>query len=413
MSTRRITAGATLRGDRVSQVQAESQSSPNIVIGMGTRRLVTNPHRDAAYVGAWRGGTGSSRFHRTMPGYATTPVVDLPQVAESCTVARIAVKNEQERFGLPSFKVLGSSWALHERVKHMKGFSPDTLISFHELRTLAPGLGPPTLCTASDGNHGRAVAALAEALGCRCVVFLPADSAVSRVAAIAGHGAGVELVKGSYDEAVAAARATARARGYWYCPDTVGDDATPDERAFASDVMVGYGTLFEEFLSELVEVPDFLFVQAGVGGLSAAGVSSLRRVSSRAKVVIVEPEGSNAIAESLSSGAPRSVADVPTVMACLRCQSVSAVAWPVLLAGADAVLVVTDNEAASAVRDLARAGVIAGASGAAGLAGARIACSDKTIRSRLGITSDSRIALVNSEGATDPESYEAILAQRN
>jgi diaminopropionate ammonia-lyase len=91
---------------------------------------------------------------------------------------------------------------------------------------------------------------------------------------------------------------------------------------------------------------------------------------------------------------------------------VSAVAWPVLLAGADAVVVVADDEAATAVRELARGGVIAGASGAAGLAGVLVACGDARYRSRLGIGSGSSIAVVNTEGATDPESYEAILATK-
>jgi diaminopropionate ammonia-lyase len=348
-----------------------------------------------------------------MPGYAVTPVIDLPQPAQNWKVGRITVKNEQERLGLPSFKALGSSWALHERVRMAKGLPAKRLIPFPDLRALAAGLGPPTLCTASDGNHGRAVAALAEALGCRCVVFLPADSAASRATAIAGHGADVELVDGSYDEAVEAARATARARGYWYCPDTVGADATAEERAFASDVMAGYGTLFEEFFSQLVGPPDFLLVQAGVGGLSAAGVSAVRRLSARTKILVVEPEGSDAIARSLAAGVPTGVRDVPTVMACLRCQSVSAAAWPVLLAGVDAVIVVTDDEAAAAVRELARAGIVAGASGAAGLAGVLVACADESHRSRLGITRDSSIAVVNTEGATDPASYEAILAGRS
>jgi diaminopropionate ammonia-lyase len=345
-----------------------------------------------------------------MPGYAVTPVVDLTSLALSCGVKRISLKNEQERLGLPSFKALGSSWALHQRVKAMKRLSPDALIPYAELRALAADLGPPTLCTASDGNHGRAVAALAEALGCGCVVFLPADSAVSRVDAIAGHGAEVELVDGSYDEAVAAARASARARGHWYCPDTVGNDATEQERNFVRDVMAGYGTLFEEFLGQIGPMPDVLFVQAGVGGLSAAGVSAVRQLSTRTTVVVVEPEGSAAIARSLAAGSPTAVADVPTVMACLRCQSVSAVAWPVLLAGVDAVLLLTDDEAAAAVRELARVGVIAGASGAAGLAGAIAACTDERIRTQLGITSNSSIAVVNTEGATDPASYEAIIA---
>ena len=375
----------------------------------GMARLVTNPRRDRAYVGP-RGATRPISFHRTMPEYALTPVVDVPELARTRNVAGIAVKNEQERLGLPSFKPLGSSWALHERVKAVTGLAPDTIIAFPDLSRIARGLGPPTLCTASDGNHGRAVAALSEALGCACVVFLPADSAAGRIDAIRGHGAIVELIDGSYDEAVAAARAASRARGHWYCPDTVGADATDEERVFASDVMTGYGTLFEEFFDQIVRPPDLLFVQAGVGGLSAAAVSSIRQVSATARVVVIEPEGSNAIALSLASGAPVSVPDVPTVMACLRCQSVSAMAWPILVAGIDGAMVVTDDEAAAAVRELARKGVTAGASGAASLAGALAACADEALRARLGITAGSQIAVVNTEGATDPASYAAILA---
>ena len=345
-----------------------------------------------------------------MPGYAPTPVVEMPELARTREVAGIAVKNEQERLGLPSFKLLGSSWALHQRMKAAAGLSPDALIAFPDLFQIARSLGPPTLCTASDGNHGRAVAALAEALGCGCVVFLPADSAASRIDSIKGHGAMVELVDGSYDDAVAAAGAAARARGHWYCPDTVGAEPSDEEQMFASDVMAGYSTLFEEFFDQISGAPDVLFVQAGVGGLSAAAASSLRRISAAARVVVVEPKGSNAIALSLASGAPVSVPDTPTVMACLRCQSPSFVAWPILLAGIDGAMVVTDEEAAAAVRELEKKGVRAGASGAASLAGALVACTDGMLRARLGITPQSKVAVVNTEGATDPASYAAILA---
>ena len=348
-----------------------------------------------------------------MPTYAVTPVIEPKNLAATSGVARLAVKNEQERLGLPSFKGLGSSWALHEKVKAAKGLSRETLIPFPDLRALVADLGPPTLYTASDGNHGRAVAWLAEALGCPCVVFLPADSAASRRDAIADHGASVELIDGSYDESVEAARAAARTHGYWYCPDTVGMDATEEERRFVGDVMAGYGTLFEEFFDQLGGAPDFVFVQAGVGGLSGAAVSAVRQRSTATKIVIVEPHGSDAIARSLEEGSPTPVPDVPTVMACLRCQSVSAVAWPVLSAGVDAVMVISDDEAATAVRALARAGVIAGASGAAGLAGALVACADPEHRSRLGVDVGASIAVVNTEGATDPASYEAILAGKD
>src|SRR5256885_2336034 len=199
-----------------------------------------------------------------MPGYAATPVVEMHELAAACKIARLVVKNEQERLGLPSFKPLGSSWALHERVKAITDLASDTVIPFPDLCRIVSRLGPPTLCTASDGNHGRAVAALAEALGCACVVFLPADSALDRIDSIRRHGAIVELIDASYDEAVSAARANARARGQWYCPDTIGADATGEERAFASDLMNGYGTPFAEMLDQNGGPPGLLFLQSRV-----------------------------------------------------------------------------------------------------------------------------------------------------
>ncbi|TMC69723.1 MAG: diaminopropionate ammonia-lyase [Chloroflexi bacterium] len=394
--------------DKVSQVVTTREHVGMQGDGPGAR-LVTNRARDLGYAGARNMGLEPIAFHRTMPAYVPTPVIELPQLAERSRVGVISVKNEQDRLGLPSFKVLGSSWALHQRVKRVAGLPADALIPFAMLRARIAELGRPTLCTASDGNHGRAIAALAEALGCGCVVFLPGDSAASRLDAIKSHGASVELVDGSYDEAVARARVASGARNHWYCPDTVGPDATGEERLFASDVMSGYATLFEELFDQVERLPDLVFVQAGVGGLSAAAVSAVRRVSATAKVVIVEPQGSNAIALSFAAGAPVAVPDVPTIMACLRCQSVSGVAWPVLEAGVDGAMTVTDEEAAAAVRALAQAGVESGASGAAGLAGAMVTCASEALRAGLGISPNARVAVVNTEGATDPASTAAIL----
>jgi diaminopropionate ammonia-lyase len=43
-------------------------------------------------------------FHRSIPGYVPTPLVELPELG-------VWVKDESDRFGLPAFKVLGASWA--------------------------------------------------------------------------------------------------------------------------------------------------------------------------------------------------------------------------------------------------------------------------------------------------------------
>src|SRR5262245_31837151 len=121
-------------------------------------------------------------FHRSLPGYAPTPLVDARAAAEALGVARVWVKDESSRLGLPAFKILGVSWAVH-RALEVRGDRPQ-------------------LACATDGNHGRAVARVAREHGLEATVFVPADMIAARREAIAAEGAQVEVVEGSYDEAV-------------------------------------------------------------------------------------------------------------------------------------------------------------------------------------------------------------------
>ena len=93
------------------------------------------------------------------------------------------VKDESSRLGLPSFKVLGASWAIHRA-------------------PLQERLEMSTLACATDGNHGRAVARMARLLGLEATVLVPAF----RARGAARHGspprARVVVVDGTYDEAV-------------------------------------------------------------------------------------------------------------------------------------------------------------------------------------------------------------------
>ena len=57
------------------------------------------------------GGTSARDFHRSLPGYEPTPLIDLPDLASELGVGRVVVKDESARLGLPAFKVLGASWA--------------------------------------------------------------------------------------------------------------------------------------------------------------------------------------------------------------------------------------------------------------------------------------------------------------
>jgi len=111
-------------------------------------------------------------------------------------------KDETARFGLNAFKLLGGLFAI------------ETLIAEGAIR---PG---DTLVCASEGNHGRAVARAARGAGCRSRVYMAGDAAAARVEAIAGEGAEVVRVAGSYDDAVRIMRAEAADHGWTIVSDT-------------------------------------------------------------------------------------------------------------------------------------------------------------------------------------------------
>lgn len=55
-------------------------------------------------------------FHRGLPGYSPTGLLSLDQVAKDAGVKAVYVKNEGQRLGLQSFKILGASWGAFRAV---------------------------------------------------------------------------------------------------------------------------------------------------------------------------------------------------------------------------------------------------------------------------------------------------------
>ena len=112
------------------------------------------------------------------------------------------------------------------------------------------------------------------------------------------------------------------------------------------------------------------------------------------------PDTAPCVLASLTAGRPVTVPTAATVMAGLNCGTVSASAWPVLLAGCDAAVAVSDDEALRAAGDLGRLGVSSGPSGAATLAGTRAALTEPLRRAALGLDDDAVVVLLSTEGPT-------------
>ncbi|WP_171166975.1 diaminopropionate ammonia-lyase [Streptomyces sp. I05A-00742] len=332
---------------------------------------------------------GQREFHASLPAYAPTPLTELPALAGELGVGRVFVKDESSRLGLPAFKALGASWAVHRILA--------------ERTADGRGTDPVTLVTATDGNHGRALARMARLLGQRARVFVARGVHPAAAAAIASEGADVVRVAGSYDDAV---RLAAEAAG---APDAVlvQDTAWPGYERVPGWIVEGYSTLFAETDEQLAAagagLPGLVAVPVGVGSLAQAAVTHYRsRPAGPAPALLaVEPEAATAALTSLTRGEPVTVVTGETTMAGLNCGTLSALAWPFLRDGLDAAVAVTDADSARAADGLARLGVSSGPCGAASLAGLRAALTGADAderRAALGLAPDATVVLLSTEG---------------
>jgi diaminopropionate ammonia-lyase len=333
-------------------------------------RCVVNPAVDRTAPAA--PDPEAARFHTSLPSYRATPLRDLPGVAASLGLRRVAVKDESDRMGLPAFKVLGASWAVERALRER----PDTR----------------RLVAASAGNHGRAVAHVAATRGLNCTVFLPARSLAVRREAIATEGAEVVIVDGTYEDAVARAATAAGEPGTVEIAD-VGDTGP------AHWVIDGYATLFDEIAGE--GEFDLVVVPIGVGSLGAAAARFGARTGAR--VVGAEPATAACLTASLDRGEPTAVPTPGTTMAGLDCAEVSIAAWPELRAGIHGTVVVSDEEAAAAQGELEVAGLRIGESGAASLAALHALATDPAcgaLRDAVSLGAETRAVLLATEGRT-------------
>jgi diaminopropionate ammonia-lyase len=343
-------------------------------------RALVNAHVSPGAVSA--PSDAARAFHTTMKGYAATPLRVLAAVADELGLGGVAVKDESARLGLPAFKVLGASWAVERALRERP--EVDTLVA------------------ASAGNHGRAVAHVAARRGLRARIILPARSAPARRDAIAGEGAEVVVIDGGYEEAVARAADEGARPGAIEIAD-VGDSGP------AHWVVDGYATLFAELADH--GHFDVVLVPIGVGSLGAAAARF--GAATGASIIGVEPVTAACLTASLAAGRPTTIPTPGTTMAGLDCAEVSTAVWPDLRAGIHGTVTVDDGETHAAMRELAAAGLTIGDCGAAPLAALRALVADPAcaaLRDAVALGSDTRVALIATEGPTDPEGYARALA---
>jgi diaminopropionate ammonia-lyase len=343
-------------------------------------------------------------FHASIAGYRPTPLRVAPNAARELGVGEVLVKDESERLGLSSFKVLGASWAVHRTLVEHLGATLEEIPTFDELRERLGPARPLTLAAATDGNHGRAVAHVAALLGLEARIYVPADMVPARIAAIEDEGATVTVIDGGYDDAVARSAQDAGERCL-----VISDTSWPGYERVPAWVIEGYSTIFAEIDEALDRdgraQPDLVVVPIGVGALAAAAVRHYWSLKTpRPRLAGVEPTSAACVLESVAAGRIVTLGHPQTsIMAGLNCATPSLIAWPLVSRGIDLFLAVPDEFIAGATRVLAADGLVVGECGAAGLA-ALTALSAET---HLG--PESRVLLLSTEGATDPDAYRRLV----
>lgn len=363
------------------------------------------------------------KFHKSLPNYEKTPLIDLKELAKYCGVKNIWLKDESKRFGLNSFKVLGASYAIGKYLSEVLNGDisklPFSILTSEEIKKK---LGNLTFITATDGNHGRGVAWVAKYLQQNSIVYMPKGSSQMRLKAIQNEGADASITDLNYDDAVRLANKKAKENNWIMVQDT----AWKGYEKIPLWIMQGYSTIMNEIIEELEKIkekPTHIFLQAGVGSFAGAMQALLiEKYGLKSPITIIcEPNGANCIYKSFKEddGNPHNVTgDLKTIMAGLACGEPNTISWEILRDYSNFALSCDDSISAKGMRVLSSPiaqdkRIISGESGAVGIGAFITLCENqneyKDLWKKLNINRESSILCISTEGDTDKIGYKNIV----
>jgi threonine dehydratase len=266
--------------------------------------------------------------------------------------------------------------------------------AYNKISSLPPEERRRGVVAHSSGNHARAVAYAANALGVRAVIVMPRGAPRVKVDATAALGA--EIVRVGDDSGERARRAEELAAEHGYVPVPPYDDEV---------LIAGQGTIGLEILEDLPGVETVLVPVSGGGLISGIG-AALKLSRPDVRVIGVEPELAADARASLRSGrlvefpadqVARTVADG------LRVRRLGDAPFEHVRAFVDDIIAVSEDEILEAMRRLAlRVHLVAEPSGAVTFA-AHLFHRDELPRTRTNVA-------VVSGGNVEPRLLAEVLA---
>ncbi|RYL92765.1 threonine/serine dehydratase [Sporolactobacillus sp. THM7-4] len=237
-----------------------------------------------------------------------TPLLQSEQLSQRCD-NQVFLKSEHlQKTG--SFKIRGAS----NKVK------------------LAIQNGARYVTTASSGNHGQAVAYIANRLGIPSTIVVPEDARICKINAIKAYHGYVEKCGTTSAERLPRAKELAGEKNGVYIPPY--DDP---------DIIAGQGTIGLEILEQLPDA-DAVIVPIGGGGLISGILMAIKSLKPQIKVIGVEPEIANDTYLSLQRRQITAISGESTVADGLRTLQPGQITFPIMMKYVDDIVLVSEEE---------------------------------------------------------------------
>ncbi len=237
-----------------------------------------------------------------------TPILTSGQLSEICG-NEVYLKSEHlQKTG--SFKIRGATNKVKQAAKE----------------------GATLVTAASSGNHGQAVAYIANRLGVPAKIIVPVDASECKLNAIAAYKAEIEACGTTSAERIPRAKEVAEEQNGIFIPPY--DDPL---------IMAGQGTVGLELIEQVSDL-DAVVVPVGGGGLISGILTAIKESNPHIKVYGVEPETANDTYLSLKSGEITAIPATTTIADGLRTSQPGDLTFPVLMKYLDDLVLVSEDD---------------------------------------------------------------------
>jgi threonine dehydratase len=187
------------------------------------------------------------------------------------------------------------------------------------------------IIAASAGNHAQGVAYAAWTKNIPCVIVMPKNASLSKIAATKSYGAKVILEGSDYDESFRIARQIAK------------DEKLELISAYDDyDIIIGQGTIGLEIIEELPEV-DEIYIPIGGGGLAAGIAIAIKSKNPNVKIIGVESEAYPAMKRSVEMGSLQVVKAGYTIADGISIKSPGNITFEIIKEFIDDIVLVDDS----------------------------------------------------------------------